>query len=171
MSNKTENGAKFKILTLIAEYSHHLLAVHEDSGTREVNVITVVKEAIACSRELWRNRSNNRPEFIAIKVQERLTGEQIQNLYITPGSPSKTRHIGRFNAMLRNECLERKLFGSRLEARMILEKYRKEHKAEQPHSALGYGTLDEYVLEGKSRSDGGCPPTPCASRPGRRSRG
>lgn len=161
VTDQTENGTTFRILTLIDEYSRRLLAVHVAWSIRAVDVIAVVTAAMARYGKPGHIRSDNGPEFIANAVQEWLVGEQIKTLYITPGSPWENGHIESFPDKLRDECLDRELFGSLLEARVILEQYRNEYNEERPHSALGYRTPEEYVRESKNQSDGGCaPPNP-----------
>jgi hypothetical protein len=65
------------------------------------------------------------------------------------------------NDKLRNECLNRELFGSLLEARIILESWRVEYNAVRPHSALGYRTPNQYAQEVANQFDGGgAPQTP-----------
>jgi transposase InsO family protein len=161
VTDQTENGTTFRILTLIDEYSRRLLAVHVAWSIRAVDVIAVVTAAMARYGKPGHIRSDNGPEFIANAVQEWLAGEQIKTLYITPGSPWENGHIESFHDKLRDECLDRELFGSLLEARVILEQYRNEYNEERPHSALGYRTPEEYVRESKNQSDGGCaPPNP-----------
>src|SRR4029077_901521 len=46
---------------------------------------------------------------------------------------------------LRDECLNRELFGNLQEARVILESWRVEYNERRPHSALGYRTPKEYA--------------------------
>ena len=46
---------------------------------------------------------------------------------------------------LREECLNRELFGSRHEARVILESWRVEYSERRPHSSLGYQSPNEYA--------------------------
>ncbi len=43
------------------------------------------------------------------------------SIYITPGSPWEQAHVESFHDKLRDECLNRELFGSLAEARVILE--------------------------------------------------
>ena len=161
VTDQTENGTTFRILTLIDEYSRRLLAVYVAWSIRAVDVIAVVKAAMARYGKPGHIRSDNGPEFIAHAVQEWLEKEQIKTLYITPGSPWENGHIESFHDKLRDECLDRELFGSLREARVILDRYRKEYNEERPHSALGYRTPEAYVRESRNKSDGGCaPPNP-----------
>jgi transposase InsO family protein len=54
-------------------------------------------------------------------------------------------HIESFHDKLRDECLNRELFGNLREVRVILESWRVEYNERRPHSALGYRTPNEYA--------------------------
>ena len=106
-------------------------------------------------------RSDNGPEFIATCMQDWLKAQEIKTLYITPGSPWENGHIESFHDKLRDECLNRELFGNLREVRVILESWRVEYNERRPHSALGYRTPNEYAGTQMNRFDGGyAPPNP-----------
>ena len=46
--------------------------------------------------------------------------------------------VYRFNGTLRNELLNRKIFDSLFEAKVLVERRRKEYNQIRPHSSLGY---------------------------------
>ena len=73
--------------------------------------------------------------------------QEIKTLYIKPGSPWENGCIESFHDKLRDECLNRELFGNLHEARHPgkLESWRVEYKKRRPHSALGYRTPNEYA--------------------------
>ena len=85
-------------------------------------------------------RSDNGPEFIAYAIQDWSAAAQIKTLYIKPGSLWENGHIESFHDKLRGECLNRELFGSLLEAQIILEQWRDEYNDARPHSSLRYRT-------------------------------
>jgi Integrase core domain len=58
-------------------------------------------------------------------MQDWLKAQEIKTLYITPGSPWENGHIESFHDKLRDECLNRELFGNLREARVILESWRR----------------------------------------------
>jgi YD repeat-containing protein len=89
-----------------------------------------------------------------------LKAQEIKTLYIKPGSPWENGHIESFHDKLRDECLNRELFGNLHEARVILESWRVEYNERRPHSALGRGTPSEYAKNRTNRFDGGCAPQP-----------
>jgi transposase InsO family protein len=43
-----------------------------------------------------------------------------------------------FNWKFWNECLNREIFDTVLEAKVLIERWRREYKQVRPHSALGY---------------------------------
>lgn len=145
VEDQTESGTRIRILTLIDEFTRRCLAVHVDWSIRAVDVITVVEAAFERYGRPQHLRSDNGPEFIAKAVQDWLGEAGIGTLYITPGSPWENGHIESFHDKLRDECLNREVFGSLLEAQIILEQWRNEYNDERPHSSLGYRTPTEYA--------------------------
>jgi hypothetical protein len=75
-------------------------------------------------------------------------------MYIEPGAPWENEHIESFHDKQRDECLNRELFRSVAEARVIVESWRVEYNERLPHSALGYLTPEEYT----NRVDGAARP-------------
>jgi transposase InsO family protein len=59
-------------------------------------------------------------------------------LYIEPGSPWEKGYIESFNGKLRDELLDREIFTTLEEARILIEQWRKEYNQVRPHSAKNY---------------------------------
>ena len=55
-----------------------------------------------------------------------------------PGSPWENGFIESFNAGLRDELLDREIFYSLNEARIVIESWRRHYNAVRPHASLGY---------------------------------
>ena len=66
-------------------------------------------------------------------------------MYITPGSPWENAYIESFNGKFRDECLNMEIFSSKIEARIIIEEWRKEYNEIRPHSSLGYMTPSKFA--------------------------
>jgi putative transposase len=81
-------------------------------------------------------RSDSGPEFIAKAIQDWLKAQRIESFYIKPGSPWEQAYIESFHDKLRDECLNREIFGSLAEARLILEQWRIHYNEERPHSGF-----------------------------------
>jgi transposase InsO family protein len=62
----------------------------------------------------------------------------VQTLFIEPGSPWANGYVESFNGKLRDELLDREIFYTVAEAKVLLERWRREYNTIRPHSALGY---------------------------------
>jgi transposase InsO family protein len=145
VEDQTENGTRFRILTLIDEFTRECLAMHIAWSIRAVDVITVIEGAMERYGTPEHIRSDNGPEFIAYAIQDWLAENEIKVIYIEPGAPWENGHIESFHDKLRDECLNREIFGSLLEAKIIVESWRVEYNTERPHSSLGNKTPEEFA--------------------------
>ena len=143
VADQTENGSNIRLLTLIDEHTRQWLAVHVAWSIRAVDVITIVEAAMERYSVPEHIRSDNGPEFIAYAIRDWLKEKGVKTLYITPGSPWENGHIESFHDKLRDEFLNREVFGSLLEAKVLAEQHRIEYNQERPHSSLGYKTPNE----------------------------
>ncbi len=64
-------------------------------------------------------------------------------IYIDPGSPWQNGQVESFHNRLRDECLNRELFPSVTEARVVIEEWRRLYNRIHPHSNLGFQSPDE----------------------------
>jgi putative transposase len=85
-------------------------------------------------------RSDNGAEFVAHSVQLWLADCGVETLYIEPGKPWQNGKEERVGGTVRDECLNRYVFGSLAEAYVRLSAFRNEYNSERPHSRLGYLT-------------------------------
>jgi len=90
-------------------------------------------------------RSDNGPEFIAQPVKDWLLKLKVGTLYIEPGSPWENPYSESFNNRLRDELLNRELFETLAEAKVLIEDYRLDYNHRRPHSALEYRTPPSAV--------------------------
>ena len=148
VEDQTENGTRFRILTLIDEYTRECLAMHIAWSIRAVDVMTTLEAAIALYGMPEHIRSDNGPEFIAYAIQDWLQENQIKAIYIQPGAPWENGHIESFHDKFRDELLNRELFGSLLEAKIVIESWRLDYNTERPHSSLGNKTPEEFSGRG-----------------------
>ena len=58
--------------------------------------------------------------------------------YIQPGSPWENGYNESFNGKLRDELLDREIFYTLQEAKVLIEQWRRHYNRVRPHSALGY---------------------------------
>ena len=67
-----------------------------------------------------------------------ITPTRVNTLFIEPGSPWENGYIESFNGKLRDELLNREIFTTLTEAKILIEEWRKEYNQVRPHSALNY---------------------------------
>ena len=82
--------------------------------------------------------SDNSPEFTAKAVRKWLINLGIKTLYIEPGSPWENGYVESFIGKFRDELLIGEIFDTLLEARVVIEFWRREYNQFRPHSSLGY---------------------------------
>ena len=82
--------------------------------------------------------SDNGPEFTAKAVRKWLVNLGIKTLYIEPGSPWENGYVESFIGKFRDELLIGEIFDTLLEARVVIEFWRREYNQFRPHSSLGY---------------------------------
>jgi len=62
----------------------------------------------------------------------------VKTLFIEPGSPWENGYIESFNGKLRDELLNRKIFTTLEEVKVLIEQWRREYNQVRPHSSLKY---------------------------------
>ncbi len=110
VEDQTENGTRFRILSLIDEHTRECLALHVAWSIRAVDVIAAVEMTMARYGAPEHLRSDNGPEFIAYSIQDWLGEKKVKTIYIAPGSPWENAYIESFHDKLRDECLNREIF-------------------------------------------------------------
>jgi len=140
MSDQTEDGRRLKLLTVLDEFTRESPAIEIGRSIRARDVIAVL-EYLFIVRPVPRFiRSDNGPEFIADAIKKWLQRKDVETLYIEPGSPWENGYIESFNGRLRDEILNREVFYSVKEAKVLVEDWRLEYNNHRPHSGLGYMT-------------------------------
>ena len=82
-------------------------------------------------------RSDNGPEFTAVLVRRWLAALAVQTLFLEPGSPWENGYVESFNGKLRDELLDREIFYTLTEAKVLIEQWRRQYNTVRPHRALG----------------------------------
>jgi putative transposase len=71
-------------------------------------------------------------------VRDWLRRVGVKTLFIEPGSPWENGYCESLNGKLRDELLDREIFYTLTEARVLIERWRRHYNTERPHSSLGY---------------------------------
>ena len=134
IEDSTETGGKIRFLTIVDEYTRESLMIRSGRSLGAEEVTEALEWLFLIRGVPGYIRSDNGPEFIAKKVQQRLERNGCGTIYIEPGSPWENPFIESFNGSFRDECLNMQVFGTVEEAQRIAEVWGKEYNEERPHS-------------------------------------
>jgi len=138
MIARTADGRAFRILNIIDEYTRECLAILVKRQITSQDVIDVLFELFIFRGIPEHIRSDNGPEFTAKAVRNWLERLGVKTLFIEPGSPWENGYIESFNGKLRDELLNREVFTTLMEAKILIEQWRMDYNHVRPHSSLGY---------------------------------
>jgi transposase InsO family protein len=86
-------------------------------------------------------------EFTAKAVREWLSRLGLRTHYIEPGSPWENGYVESFIGKLRDESVQRGIFNTPSEAKVLVERWRGHYTRLRPHSALGCRPPAPEVIE------------------------
>ena len=138
VASRTSDGRALKILTILDEYTRECLAILVDRRITSQDVIDQLFNLIVFRGIPEHIRSDNGPEFTARAIRSWLNKLGVKTLFIEPGSPWENGYIESFNGKLRDELLNREIFTTLTEAKVLIAEWRKEYNQVRPHSAKGY---------------------------------
>jgi transposase InsO family protein len=135
---RTSDGKPVLILAVIDEYSRECLSLHVARRIRHQDVLDQLYELFMDRGTPGFIRSDNGSVFTAQAVREWLAHTGVGPLYIEPGSPWENGYVESFIGRLRDELLNGEIFDTLLEAKVVIENWRREYNQFRPHSSLGY---------------------------------
>jgi putative transposase len=138
MVERTHDGRAFRILSIIDEFTRECLAILVARKIKTQDVIDLLFQLFIFRGMPEHIRSDNGPEFTAKAIRAWLNRLGVKTLYIEPGSPWENGYIESFNGKLRDELLNREIFTTLEEARVLIEQWRREYNRVRPHSARNY---------------------------------
>jgi len=136
--DRTHDGRPLRLLTILDEHTRECLAIAVDRRMDSRKVLSLLGKLFVRHGVPAYIRSDNGPEFTARSVRTWLSRLEVGTLFIEPGSPWENGYIESFNGKLRDELLNREIFYTLKEARVLIEQWRREYNHFRPHSSLGY---------------------------------
>lgn len=136
--DRTHDGRPIRILNLIDEFTRECLSIDVARKITSEDVLCRLAERFVIRGVPDFIRSDNGPEFTATAVREWLHRLDVKTAFIEKGSPWENGYIESFNGKLRDEFLNREVFDTLLEAKVLLEQWRRDYNTIRPHSSLGY---------------------------------
>jgi len=138
MVERTTNGRAFRILNIIDEFTRVCLAVRVARKISSQGVIDELFKLFIFRGIPEHIRSDNGPEFTAKAVRKWLNQLGVKTLFIEKGSPWENGYIESFNGKMRDELLDREIFTTLEEAKVLIEQWRRHYNQVRPHSSKKY---------------------------------
>jgi len=138
MEERTTDGRKFRTLNIIDEFSRDCLKIKVEHRLNSQDVLDALFELFIFRGIPEHIRSDNGTEFAARAVRKWLASLGVRALFIEPGSPWENGYIESFNGKMRDELLDREIFSTLTEAKVLIEQWRRQYNQVRPHSSLGY---------------------------------
>jgi len=138
VQDRTRDGRKFRMLTVIDEFTRECLAIDVGRRLNSQTVLAILADLMVLRGVPDHIRSDNGPEFAAKAVREWIARIGAKTLFIEPGSPWENGYNESFNGKLRDECLNVELFDTLFEAQVLIERWRRHYNTVRPHTSLNY---------------------------------
>src|SRR6266481_2323492 len=138
------NGQQLKCLTVIDEYTRECLAIDVAGSIRSNRVIEVLSKLVSVHGAPAYLRSDNGSEYVSRAVLRWLSQSNINTACIDPGKPWQNGSNESFNGKFRDECLSMQWFKNRIDAKILIEDFRRGFNEVRPHSSLEQLTPAEF---------------------------
>ena len=134
--DKLSNGRRYKMLTVLDEFTRQALAVEVGTTMTSDDVLEVLYRLFLRHGKPDHVRSDNGPEFTSEAIQEWLEKLGVRPLRIFPGSPWENGYNERFNGTLRHEVLNAEWFTTTRQAQIVINIWLRQYNHTRPHQAL-----------------------------------
>jgi len=141
------NGKRFRIIAFLDIFTKEVLNHEVDFSITGDEVIIAFEEAMLKYGKPLSLRSDNGPEFMSKSLNRYLNYERIKHETIDKGKPFQNGFIESFFDKLRDECLNRHVFTTLIEAKEVISNYINNYNKERIHSSLNYRTAEEFAKE------------------------
>ena len=138
MHCRTHYSWAFRMLVVLDEFTRECLCIDVERWLNSESVLERLCDLFARRGVPDHIRSDNGPEFTAERVCDWFSRGQVKTLFIEPGSPREYGHIDYFNGKLRDELLTGEIFDTFWQAKVPIERWRRDYNYIRQHSSLGY---------------------------------
>lgn len=135
---RTSEGRPIRLLTVLDEHTRECLAINVERKLTAEDVAVQMTDLFVRRGVPEYLRSDNGSEFTAEALRDWLKRLGVGTLFIEPGSPWENGYIESFNGRLRTEFLNAEIFDTVREAKILIERWRREYNTIRPHSSLAY---------------------------------
>ena len=135
--DRLADGRSLKCLTVVDDCTHEAVAIQPDraiSGAYVTRVLDRVKAERGLPKVI---RSDNGSEFCGRAMLTWAHQNGVLLRFIEPGKPNQNAYVESFNGRLRDEGLNEHWFTSLVNARALIEAWRRDYNEQRPKKDLG----------------------------------
>lgn len=146
VADRLFDGRKFRVLTLVDNFSRECLAVYPEQSLKGTDVVNVLED-LRINQQILPKRIqvDNGSEFISKELDRWAYENNVTLDFSRPGKPTDNPYIESFNGSFRDECLNVNWFLSLDDAVEKMEHWKEEYNHFRPHSSLDDLTPSEVV--------------------------
>lgn len=147
VTDQLADGRRFRALTVVDIYTRESLAIEAGQGLKGEDVAMVLNRITmqrGAPKVLF---CDNGSEFTSQAMDLWAYRNGVRIDFSRPGKPTDNAFIESFNGTLRAECLDIHWFTSIVEAKQLIEGWRREYNDSRPHRALGEQTPSEFASQ------------------------
>ena len=142
---------RFRCFNIVDDFTRESVVIHPDRSIRSeklVNIFNKLKKTRGLPKMIV---CDNGPEFISQNLDIWAYQNKVDLKFIQPGKPVQNAYIESFNGRFRDECLNQHWFLNLEDAKLEIEKWRKDYNQNRPHSSLNMKTPNEFAKEYRNK--------------------
>src|ERR1700687_3654345 len=132
MADTLASGRRFRILTLVDDFTRECLGLVVDTSLTGLRVARELDRIAELRRYPCMIVSDNGTELTSNAILAWQQQRGVEWHYIAPGKPMQNGFVESFNGRLRDECLNEHLFDTLKQARQIIEEWRTDYNTNRP---------------------------------------
>ena len=145
VSDRLQSGRRFRILTMVDDYTREWKAAVVDTSIGGVRVVRLLEELRDTTGLPTAIVTDNGPEFTSRAFLSWAERRGVDLRFIQPGKPTQNAFVESFNGSFRDECLNTHWFTTLDDARREIETWRADYNDVRPHSSLEDRTPTEFA--------------------------
>ena len=154
MSDQLFTGQRFRILTLVDNFSRVSLAIRGGQRMTGDHVVQILQEVAQRTGYPRTIQVDNGPEFISKSLDWWAYWNEVKLDFSRPGKPTDNAVIESFNGKFRQECLNEHWFLSLSDAQEKIDRWRQDYNLRRPHSSLGQMTPARFAAQASTSGFG-----------------
>lgn len=145
VSDKLSNGRTFRVLTVVDDCTREAIGMEVSMSFPASKVVKALDKLTFIHGKPKRIRSDNGPEFVSKELADWCDANGVEHIFSQPGCPTQNAYIERFNGSYRRGLLDRHVFKTLTDAKILTAAWQFDYNNFRPHEALDGKTPTEYV--------------------------